>query len=409
MTKALVFYLYGNRNAGDMAICLGAIGLLKRLQYEISMVSRFSEAENDYHRSKEYLAEYYPDVKVYPGPFSFERNFSAAKKLSAYAASMLKAAGIVPDLLVRRLIGEADVVFFNGGNLLRGASMTDYLRLAALFYPIRIARAMGKPVYCLPQSTANISGCGRKLLGKYLKCFDAVYVRETLSFEELNRRFPDIPFILSTDLAFLCEDTAAAAAKYSQLDMKPAEKAAAVVVRNTGIGDIGELDPEKHRKLKEKVIALIKARPDYHYLIVVQTEKDRSCSQQLFRIIREIADAELIENHDPLVLREIYKHVDVLVTMRLHAGILALSALTPVIGLFSEEWGPKNPGVMRDYEMPYLIVEHNGEAIPPVPAAASGTVISRRIREYAEPLNRIPGGSEGPPPVRGAPQHGTFY
>ena len=72
MKKALVFYLYGNRNAGDMAICMGTIEYLKEKGYDITMVSRFSEAEDEYLRSKEYVAEYYPDVKVYPGPFSFE-------------------------------------------------------------------------------------------------------------------------------------------------------------------------------------------------------------------------------------------------------------------------------------------------------------------------------------------------
>ena len=111
MKKALVFYLYGNRNAGDMAICLGAIELLKKQNYEVSMVSRFSEAEEEYQKSKEYLAEYYPDVKVYPGPFSFERNFSKAKKLAAYAGSMLKVSGIIPDPHTKQLIREADVVF----------------------------------------------------------------------------------------------------------------------------------------------------------------------------------------------------------------------------------------------------------------------------------------------------------
>lgn len=392
MKKALVFYLYGNRNAGDMAICLGAIDLLKRQQYEITMVSRFSEAEDEYQKSKEYLAEYYSDVKVYPGPFSFERNFSTAKKLAAYAGSMLKVSGIIPDSQTKQLIREADVVFFNGGNLLRGACTADYLRLIALFYPIKIAHDMGKPVYCLPQSTAKISDRGEKMLHKYLKCFDTVYIREKISFEELKKRFPDVHFMRTTDLAFLCEDTDTAARKYSELGIKSIERTAAIVVRNTGIGDIGELDAQKQQRMKDKLIALVKAHSDYHYLIVVQTEKDRYFSQQLLSGMQKTTDAELIENHDPLVLREIYKHVDVLITMRLHAGILALSALTPVIGMFSEDWGLKNPGIMGDYEMPYLIIENDEEDIPAMQVGASKSAISQRIQKYTEIMNNIPGG-----------------
>ena len=392
MKKALVFYLYGNRNAGDMAICLGAIELLKKQNYEVSMVSRFSEAEEEYQKSKEYLAEYYPDVKVYPGPFSFERNFSKAKKLAAYAGSMLKVSGIIPDPHTKQLIREADVVFFNGGNLLRGASTADYLRLIALFYPIKIAHDMGKPIYCLPQSTAKISDRGEKMLHKFLKCFETVYVREKISFEELKKRFPDVPFIKTTDLAFLCEDTDTAASKYFELGIKSMERTAAIVVRNTGIGDIGELDAQKQQRMKEKLIAYVKAHPDYYYLIVVQTEKDRYYSQQLLSEIQKTTDADFIENHDPLVLREIYKHVDVLITMRLHAGILALSALTPVIGLFSEEWGLKNPGIMGDYEMPYLIIENNGEDIPAMQVGAFKEAISQIIHKNTKTMNNMRGG-----------------
>ena len=139
MKKALVFYLYGNRNAGDMAICMGTIEYLKEKGYEITMVSRFSEAEDEYLRSKEYVAEYYPDVKVYPGPFSFERDYSKMQKLAAYAKSYLKVLGILPDERTRSLIHEADVVYFNGGNLLRASTMADYLRL----FRVKAARLDG--------------------------------------------------------------------------------------------------------------------------------------------------------------------------------------------------------------------------------------------------------------------------
>ena len=47
MKKALVFYLYGTRNAGDMAICVGAIELLRAQGYDVTVVARFSEAEDE--------------------------------------------------------------------------------------------------------------------------------------------------------------------------------------------------------------------------------------------------------------------------------------------------------------------------------------------------------------------------
>lgn len=390
MKKALVYYLYGNRNAGDMAICIGAIELLKKQGYDITMVSRFSEAENEYQRSKDYIAEYYPEVKVHPGPFSFERNFSAAKKLAAYTDSMMKVAGIIPDKQTKKLIRESDIVFFNGGNLLRGASTADYLRLVALFYPVKIAHAMGKPVYCLPQSTAIISDRAEKMLGKYLQCFETIYVREKISFEELKKRFPTIPFVQSTDMAFLCKDTETAVKKYDKLELDIGSKTVAVVVRNTGIGDIGELDAEKQKMLKKQLADFVQSHKDHHFVIVVQTEKDREFSQQILEMVKQIAEAELIENYDPLLLREIYKRVEYLITMRLHAGILSLSALTPVIGLFSREWGLKNPGIMNDYEMPYVIIdniEENGLAnIEPYNKNVYNSIIYQKIESFSESL-----------------------
>ena len=80
--------------------------------------------------------------------------------------------------------------------------------------------------------------------------------------------------------------------------------------------------------------------------------------------------------------------------MRLHAGILALSALTPVIGLFSEEWGLKNPGIMGDYEMPYLIIENNEEDIPAMQVGAFKEAISQIIHKNTKTMNNMRGGAE---------------
>lgn len=363
MKKAIVFYLYGTRNAGDMAICVGAIELLKSKGYHITMVSRFSEMEEEYQTSRDYIEEYYPDVKVYPGPFSFERNFSKVKKLKAYIKSYFIISGILPDKKIRQLIQESDVVFFNGGNLLRGSSMVDYLRLMALFYPINLAYKMRKPLYCLPQSTAKISSVGKILLGKYMKCFNEIFVRESISYKVLNEMFPKLPISLSTDLAFFCRDTQKAKDKFEKNFKLSDKKKIALVFRNTGIGDIGKINSEKENVLVEKIKSFMCSNKQYDYYLVVQTNKDRDISMRVKNQLRNWRDLTIIESHDPLILRELYKHMECTITMRLHAGILSLSVLTPVYGLFSETWGLKNPGIMSDYEMPYCIVEYEKKEI----------------------------------------------
>ena len=103
--------------------------------------------------------------------------------------------------------------------------------------------------------------------------------------------------------------------------------------------------------------------PENEYWVVLQTLKDKAVSEIFLNTVKERVRIHIVESHDPLVLRELYKNMSLTITMRLHAGILSLSALTPVVGLFSQCWGLKNPGVMSAYDMPYLLVEQGTESI----------------------------------------------
>ena len=386
MKKALVFYLYGTKNAGDMAICIGTIEVLRKLNYRITMVSRFSESEDEYEISKSYVNSYFPDVKVVPGPFSFERDFGAIKKAAAYGKSFAKVCGIIPDSGTKALIDEADVVFFNGGNLLRGESVKDYARLVALFYPIQLAQKAGKPIYCLPQSTAGISRIGKLLLGKYMRSFTKIYIREKKSLEQLRRVFPDIRFEYCTDMAFFCADTEKAQQEAHNKYRKRSPKAnVALILRNTGIGDIGNVDSDTEMKLLSAMRKYVENHPEKEYWIVVQTMKDREISDTFAKLISNKCQVNIVEDHDPLTLRELYKQMEFVITMRLHAGILALSTHIPVIGLFCSNWGLKNPGMMETFEMPYLMVD-------------------QRDGEIADSVERIPEDA----PVRIADQIDSF-
>ena len=219
---------------------------------------------------------------------------------------------------------------------------------------------MNKPLYCLPQSTAKVSCIGKKLLNKYLKMFDKVYVREENSYLKLKKLFSNIPFELTTDLAFFSEDTNLASKKLSDLGYKfdIDKKNVAIILRNSGIGDIGELDKDIAKKLNDMVEYFIYNHLDYNYFLIIQTEKDRNISHTFKQKLNGNVNMEIIELHDPLFLREIYKKMNFTISMRLHAAILSLSALTPVYGVFSEKWGLKNSGIMDNYNMPYCIIEN---------------------------------------------------
>lgn len=343
MTRALVFYLYGPRNAGDMAICLGTIGFLRRRGVDVTMVSRFDEGAPDFAQSVRLVRGYYPEVEVVPGFFRLDRGAGRASLAASYAAGVTKCLLPSADPRLLGLIENADVVFFNGGNLLRCAGLIDVARLEALFYPVRVAKKTGKRVVCLPQSTATVSPRWRGLLERKLSFFDEVYVREPVSLARLRALYPKREFKGSTDMAFFMDDPLGA----------PRESCgcAAMIVRGSGIGDIGELPAARREELLGAYLRFAVEHPELRYTVVVQTEKDRALSEMLLEELPD--DSELVEEHDAFRLLSVYRRMDVTLSMRLHAAILSLRAGTPVVGLFDEEWGLKNIGVMGDYDMGY--------------------------------------------------------
>lgn len=343
VTRALVFYLYGPENAGDFAICLGTIGFLRRHGVDVTMVSRFDGVAPDFAASRDMVHSRYPEVEVVPGTYALNRSAGRGVVAAQYATGAAKLLLHIGDARMSELVERADIVFFNGGNLLRCASSTDAIRLEALFHPVRMARRMGKRVICLPQSTATVTPRWKSFLGCKLSLFDEVFVREGASLEKLRFLYPELPFSKSTDMAFFMDD----------LENAPRSVGphAAMIVRGTAIGDIGELAKVRQDELLGAFAGFAEAHPEFAYTVVVQTKKDRVLSERLAALLPN--GAELVEEHDPFRLLSIYKGMDVTLSMRLHAAILSLRAGTPVIGMFDKEWGLKNVGVMSDYGMGY--------------------------------------------------------
>ncbi|WP_096437458.1 polysaccharide pyruvyl transferase family protein [Alteribacter populi] len=379
MKKAVVFYLWGKRNAGDMAICLGTVSILQELGYKVTFVSRFAKGQEDYQESKEYIQYYHNNVEVKPGLFSFDRENSKEQKLISYMNGIIKL--ISPnDKQLKKIISDADVIFLNGGNQLRGNSFTDYARLAALFYPFKLASKLNKPTICLPQSTAESSKFGLSMLKNRLGSFNQVFIRESSSFTLLNEKIKGVPFIKSTDACFFIKDVQKASdkfkRKYSSI-MKTNNKCIAIVLRSTTIGDLGDFKDNKKQLFADSIRNFVKEfKDDYKLYFVVQTKKDKEYTQFVMNHVD--VNAVMIEEYDPYVIREFYRNMHFVVAMRLHASILSLTAGTPVLGYFDKEWGLKNPGIMNDVGMPWTA---NGNEL-----VQKGREIELRREEYVEKI-----------------------
>lgn len=402
MKRALVFYSYSSRNAGDMAICVGAIDLLRYSGFdEVVFVSRFGRGDREYRDSAEYLRERYEPVKVLPGPFSLDRDANWCVRVREHLQGFATLFSRSSKKDITDLIKDADLVFFNGGNLLRCQSVTDALRLTALFYPMRLAKKLGKHTVCLPQSTAHSTKIGKVFLRSRLKTCDVIYSRESNSQRALSESFPSMDVRPSTDLAFFIDGKG----KHHPLatidrlgrsssNVGPDERSnlekisgrIALVIRGSGIGDIGSLDEDRIASLLEGLRNLILTRAEFRYAIVIQTSKDVAISERLFNELDPRIDIEWIEEHDPVALVRLYSSTRALITMRLHAGILASVAGTPSIGLFDQSWGLKNSGIMDDYQIPYstdpaTLLEQFDRALQSFDSDRTSEIIARfRVR-----------------------------
>jgi polysaccharide pyruvyl transferase WcaK-like protein len=64
-----------------------------------------------------------------------------------------------------------------------------------------------------------------------------------------------------------------------------------------------------------------------------------------------IKNIAFVENYDAYELKGIFEQLDLLISMRLHASILAISSGTNVVGFTFEEWGFKNAGILKQFSM----------------------------------------------------------
>lgn len=356
--KALLLYGYALKNAGDMAITEGAIDLLLLKGYSIKLIMRYNKSNWEYKESVAYLQDRYKneDIEFEEGPFTLDRNKSFGNQLSDYLDGVLKVAGLKKEKKFEELIKWADVIFFNGGNLIRCKNIIDYARLRAYFSFVPLAIKSGKPYCILPNSCSTINWFGRKYIGYIIKHAQWVFAREKESHSHLKKVFPEHgdKIILSTDLAYFINTE-----KDKKVTLAVLDKTVVFTLRAHGIGDIKQLNGEDKDKIWNGIESAIKylLSKKYKVTIVTQTLKDKEISNEIYRKFQDYDNVNMLFELNPDKLRSFYSNIDLLIGMRLHSIILATSVNTPAIGFFLKEWGLKNPGLMRSLELPFFDVE----------------------------------------------------
>lgn len=364
MKKALFAYQYGMANAGDFAINIGSLDLLSEFYDDISILSKQTRNDPGFNESIKYINKYYPNYNVIEGPFDLDRK-SFYKTFKSYTSGVLK----YPFYLIKgRYYDETintNIVYLNGGNILRCASLTDYVRLFALVFPLKLAIKNDKPFVLLPHSTTSIDNRGKRLLKPLLNKAKLVFAREELSYELLKANFPKANIQKSIDSAFFIKDRDSVRNAYNKkYSGEISSNTVCITMRKEDIGDIGELSSSVIDKIEETMVKLITdlLNQEHKVSLIIQTSKDLEFTKTIYNQFSN-DNISIIEEYDPLLLREIYRNSKCLYGMRLHSMILAMSVGTPVIGYFEKRWGIKNPGTLEQFNMPFSFIEDGNDLL----------------------------------------------
>jgi polysaccharide pyruvyl transferase WcaK-like protein len=366
--RVSLIYGYGLKNAGDMAINIGAIDLLLGLGYEVKLFSRFNKGNIEFKKSKDYLEALYPNIEIFDSPFILKREEKFLKQLFFYIKGLFSIIGIPkPKFFIEKLI-DSDLVIFNGGNLFRSESIADYLRLLALMYPLKIARKHKKSYIIFPQSASKINLLGKLLLYKNLKNAIRVWTREDISYNYLNTLFKNINLRKGFDLAFFIRSHENVykefKSKYKRLIEQKNKIKIAITLRTHTVGDLMEFNPARIKEILQKferAIDYFLRKESYEIYLFCQTKKDKKITNKLYTKFSLNKNIYYIEEYDPLIIKYFYGKCNLLIGMRLHSIILALSENTPAIGYFDKQWGYKNPGMMNKFKLPYKYIEDDFE------------------------------------------------
>jgi polysaccharide pyruvyl transferase WcaK-like protein len=363
MRKALVFYSYSISNPGDLAICIGTAALLNDCGFEVTFVSKYTKSNEEYIESVKYFNIYLPDIRILPGLLDYDRKIGRMGKIINYVKGMFKLLSSNIGTEMNNEIKNTDLVFFAGGNSYRGQSFRDYARLLGLCYPCKTINKLNKPIIVLPQSTSTIRLPAKMLLNHNFHDSKVFFVREALSYEYYKKTLKTLKFAETIDTAFFVTDNQLALdeykRKYSSIQ-KSNRKKVAITIRTTEIGDRDFFSETKGKAIIEQIKKFILSiNNNFDVFLVVQTLIDLSPTQELFSKVKAagVDNVSCIFEEDAYLLRELYRNMDLLVAMRLHSAILALTVNTPVYGFFDNSWGFKGRGVLERFKMPYCTTE----------------------------------------------------
>lgn len=352
-TSISVAWAYSCRNAGDTAINYGTLEWLNSSFPEVTpkMISRYSRETPDISTTIQSLNRRGYQYDLYGGPISynpkrqsnFEKISALASDFSQYAFDLsgLKEWEETIESEMSTIIRNSDLFLFNGGNLIHHSPHRGFLPyVLAIMYPMVVARRNNIPYGILPQTMFNLEGPYETIITSVLDDAEFIWCRDKRTYEYLsNLSSISTPIYNGLDIGFLsCKRIQT---RYERHDTDHI----AVVPRFSTLGDT-EVVNEENQSTAEPVLKKYieeQISDGNSVTVVVQTESENEWVQDNYEFLKSTG-VSVFESFNQDDLCDFYASCDLLVTMRLHAGIFSLTQGTPTVGVYRKEWGHKMPG-----------------------------------------------------------------
>lgn len=358
MNSISLAYGYGWRNSGDLAINQGSINLLNSLFPSLTprVISMFSESSGDFSRTERKLEDPGYNYELVGGPIRYD------PKTQPFIESLASLVGDGTRYVLDRsnmhvlhralstrmaaIIRDSDFLLYNGGNLIHHERSLPYL--LGVLYPLQLARQYGVPYGILPHTVFDLDGRYDRMILALLDSSEFVWTRDERSYDYLTTEFDlSCPVLNGIDTAFFLSQLGQRCAVETTSDSRPS--AVTFVPRFSTLGDTGRVKTdETENEVKDYLRVLNENGFEVDVTVQTKVEEEWVDSNRAFL---EKNDISVFKSFNPGALRSHYAGRDLVVSMRLHAGIFAFSVGTPSIGLYRPEWGHKTPGTWENLGM----------------------------------------------------------
>ena len=236
-----------------------------------------------------------------------------------------------------KLIWDCDVLISGGGGLLQDETSTrSFLYYLGL---IKLAKMLKKKVFVFAASIGPVTKPhNRFMLKRVLNQVDLITVRDQHSFNFVKSLHIKNPRVVETaDPAFLLTPVS------TNLLLNAAVPLIGVCIREMeSVHTLAKVLDQFAKEIKARII-----------IVPFQPQRDLAPSRQLKEHLQtpsEIMDGKM----SPREILGLISQMDILVGMRLHSLIFAVSSLVPAVGL---SYDPKVGSFLDEVGLPYLPAE----------------------------------------------------